>query len=118
MTTLVEPVLTASGFSDGTARLPRRLSPASRRASADSQIFVLLVPGDAGPPERFFVVSVTLIVAPTPADAGAVSAETVRSGFLLKAAVQVLSASIVTAPIRAVRVTGPAAKDVGRPRRR
>ena len=51
MTTLVEPVLTASGFSDGTGRLPRRLSPPSSTASADSQIFVLLVPGEEGPPE-------------------------------------------------------------------
>src|SRR5262245_20815925 len=98
MTTFVEPALEIPGLSDGTARVPRSVSPPSRTPSLDSQIFVLLVPGYAGPPVRFFVVSVTLIVAPAPAEAGAVRAETVRSGFVLKAAVQALSASIVTTP--------------------
>ena len=93
MTTLVAPVLKARGLSDGTGRVPRKVSPASSTASVDSQIFVLLVPGNAGPPERFLVVSVTEIVAPAPEDAGAVRAETVRSGLLLKAALQALGHS-------------------------
>src|SRR5262245_23956681 len=98
MTTFVEPALEMPGLSDGTARVPRSVSPPSRRPSLDSQIFVLVVPGNAGPPVRFLVVSVTEIVAPAPVDAGAPRTETVKSGLLLKAAVQVLSASIVTTP--------------------
>src|SRR5215471_16240052 len=98
MTTLVDPTLEVPGLSEGTGRVPRSVSPPSSTLSLDNQIFVLLVPGYAGPPARFFVVSVTLIVAPAPADAGAERAVTDRSGFLLKAAVQVLSASIVTTP--------------------
>ena len=86
------------GLRDGTGRVPRRVSPPSSTASVDSQIFVLLVPGKAGPPVRFLVVSVTVIVRPAPVDAGAPRAVTVRSGFLLNAAVQVLSASSVTSP--------------------
>src|SRR6185436_16519380 len=86
------------GLRDGTGRAPRSVSPPPRTASVDSQNFVLLVPGNAGPPVRFLVVSVTVIVWPAPLDAGAPRTETVKSGFLLNVAVQVLSASSVTTP--------------------
>ena len=94
----MEPALAVAGLRDGTGRAPRRVSPPPRTASVDSQNFVLLVPGKAGPPVRFLVVSVTMIVMPAPVDRGAARLITLKSGFLLKLAVQVLSASSVTTP--------------------
>ena len=57
-------------------------------------------PGNAGPPFGLplRVVSFTVIVAPARATRGAFSAETLRLGRLLKAAVHALSASMSTMP--------------------